>query len=392
MYRQIHAHHHTQLPPRRRRRRLPLRLRPGRRGHPLRPARPGRPAGPRGQRPRPLPDRRPGVGGPRHARPRRGRRVSGPAPPLGGLDRRRRRHLGGHGRARRRRDRRRPRERGPAGVRLHGPRRHPGAAPHREPLLRRARPAPVRGPVRAHPDRQVRDGRPPSHARVRHDPGAARGGGRAGTGERGAQPGGDVPRADHRRRRPGRPDDRGPVHQAALLHPQRRRLRGAAGGRGVRRGLPQGPGLGARHGRARLAHHDVRVGGLHGLPGGRQRPAGLRTGGRPARRRRPRRDLRRLHLHDPGDPGGPGLLCEGRGRGVRPGEGPAAGEHGRRRALGLPPGDAGAVPAGGGGAAAARGGAGTPGAPAGRLPAGAGGGLGDGGWFCSSGTVVLGRG
>lgn len=117
----------------------------------------------------------------------------------------------------------------------------------------------------------------------------------------------------------------------------------------------------------------------------------LRAGGGDPGRRRSRRDLRRLHLHDPGDPGGPGLLCEGRGRRVLRGEGPAAGEHGRRRALGLPPRDAGPVPAGGGGAAAARGGARTPGAAGGRLAPAPCGGLGDGGWFCSSGTVVLGR-
>ena len=58
---------------------------------------------------------------------------------------------------------------------------------------------------------------------VRHDTGAARRGRRPGAGERRAQPGRDVPRPDHRRRRPVGPDDRRPVHQAALLHPLRRR-------------------------------------------------------------------------------------------------------------------------------------------------------------------------
>ena len=58
---------------------------------------------------------------------------------------------------------------------------------------------------------------------------------------------------DHRRRRPLRPDDRGPLHQAALLHPLRRRGGGAARGRGVRTGLPYRTRVGARHRRARLA-------------------------------------------------------------------------------------------------------------------------------------------
>src|SRR4051812_37106488 len=78
-------------------------------------------------------------------------------------------------------------------------------------------------PLRPHRDRQVRHGCPPPHDRVRHDDRAVGSGGGPGPGQRGPEPGGDVPHPRHGGRDPGRPDDRRPLHQAALLRPFRRR-------------------------------------------------------------------------------------------------------------------------------------------------------------------------
>ena len=292
-------------------------------------------------------------------------------PTLGGLDLRRRRHLGGHGGPRGGRDRRRARQRRTARLRLDRPRRHQGGPPHREPLLRRARPAPVRGPVRPHPDRQVRDGRPPPHARVRHDAGAARRGGRPGAGERRRQPGGDVPRPDHRRRRTGRPDDRRPVHQAALLHP----LATAAARccwrpRSTCRTLPRTPvwvlGTGEHVSHTTMSEWDDFTVSPAAVSG---RLAFERAGVRPAEI-----DIAEIYdaftymtlvtLEDLGfcAKGEGGAFVE-KGRLTRGRR--AAGEHRRRRPVGLPPGDARAVPAGRGGTAAARRGGRPPG-PQGR--------------------------
>ena len=262
----------------------------------------------------------------------------------------------------------------------------------------------ARGPLqfevalRPHPDRQVRDGRPPPHARVRHHDRAAGGGRRPGAGERGAQPGGDVPRPDHGRRRAVRPDDRRPLHQAALLHPLRRRRGGAAGGRGVRArtAARRRCGCWARASTSRTPR----------CPSGRTSPSPpRRRAGRLAFERagvRPDEidfaaDLRRVHLHDAGDPRGPGLLREGRGRrrsSRRAGCGSgrrAAGQHRRGRPVGPTPRHARAVPAGGGGTAAARARPGRGRCAAGRRLPRLAVASGTGGWFCSSGTVVLGR-
>ena len=51
--------------------------------------------------------------------------------------------------------------------------------------------------------------------------------------QRVVQPRGVLPRPDHHRRRAEQPDDRRPVHEAALLHPLRRRRRGRAHVRGA---------------------------------------------------------------------------------------------------------------------------------------------------------------
>lgn len=227
MYRQIHGIRiRIRYPESGRGRRRPLRLRPSGRRHPLRPARPGGPAGTGRRGARPVSGGRLRVRRARHAGPRRGGGLPGPAAQLGRLHLRRRFDLGGHGGARGRRDRRRSRERGPAGVRLDGPRGREGRPPHRHLRLRRPRPAPVRGPLRPHPDRQVRDGRPPPHAPVRHDDRAVGRGGGPGTGERGAEPRRDVPRPGDGGRRPVRPDDRRPLHETALLSALRRRRGG----------------------------------------------------------------------------------------------------------------------------------------------------------------------
>ncbi len=235
MYRQIHDFRDPLRESQgRRRRSRPVRLRTRGRGHPVRPARPGRPPGTRRQRSGPFGDRRLRLGRSGHPRARRSRRVSGPAPHLGRLDLGRRLHLGGTRRARRRRDRRRPCQRRTPRLRFHRPRRPQGRTPYREPLLRRPRPAPVRGPLRAHPDRQIRHGRPSPYASIRHHTGAVGPDRGPGAGQRGDQPGRHVPRPGHRRRGPLRPGDRRPVHQTALLHPLRRRLRGPARRRGLR--------------------------------------------------------------------------------------------------------------------------------------------------------------
>ena len=100
-------------------------------------------------------------------------------------------------------------------------------------VVRRPRPGAVRHAVRAHADREVRDGGAPHM----HEFGT--------TIEqlaeiavstplqRVAQPRGLLPRPDHDRRRAELADDRRPAHQAALLHPQRRRRRGRAHVRGA---------------------------------------------------------------------------------------------------------------------------------------------------------------
>ena len=62
-------------------------------------------------------------------------------------------------------------------------------------------PGAVRHAVRPHADRQVRDGRPPAHARVRHDDRAARRDRGVDPLQRLAQPRGLLPRPDHDRRR-----------------------------------------------------------------------------------------------------------------------------------------------------------------------------------------------
>lgn len=284
MYRQIHAvcQQHTPLhgrrTPRRGRRSRALRRGTGRLGDAVRPARPGGPPRPGRRRDRPLPRGRPRLRRTGHPRPRRDRRLPGAAARLGGLHLGGRRHLGGDGRARRRRDSPGPRRSGAARLRLHRTGRPQGGAPHRRPVVRGTRPAPVRGPLRAHPHRQVRDGRPPPHAPVRHHTRAARAGRRTGPRQRRRQPRRHVPRTDHRGRRPVRAPGRRPVHQTALLHPLGRRLRRPAGGRGPRTRPRGAPGVDPRRGHRRLAHHDVRVGGLHRLPRRRLRAGRLRTG------------------------------------------------------------------------------------------------------------------
>ena len=56
------------------------------------------------------------------------------------------------------------------------------------------------------------------------------------------------------------PDDRRPLHQAAVLHPLRRRLRDRAGRRGPRRRLPHRAGVGARQRPGGVAHDHVASG------------------------------------------------------------------------------------------------------------------------------------
>ena len=97
-------------------------------------------------------------------------------------------------------------------------------------------PGAVRHAVRARADREVRDGRPPPHARVRHHDRAARRDRGVDPLQRVAQPRGVLPRPDHDRRRAELAHDRRPAHEAALLHPQRRRRRGRAHHRGARPG------------------------------------------------------------------------------------------------------------------------------------------------------------
>ena len=104
----------------------------------------------------------------------------------------------------------------------------------------------------------------PPHARVRHDDRAARRDRGVSTRYNAAlQPRGVLPRPDHDRRRAERADDGRPAHQAALLHPQRRRRRGRAHDRGTGTRLREGAGVGARHRRGDEPHDDERVGGLH---------------------------------------------------------------------------------------------------------------------------------
>ncbi len=139
-----------------------------------------------------------------------------------------------------------------------------------------------------------------------------------------------------------------------------------------------------------------RVGGLHRRPGRRLRRRRLRPSRGEPRRHRPVLHLRRLHLHGARDARGPGLLRQGRGRPVRvrrqaaPGRG-AAHQPRRWRALGLPPGHARPVPAGGGHPPAARRVRGhrLRRAPGGRRRLACV--SGTGGWFCANGTMILGK-
>src|SRR4051794_30864046 len=97
---------------------------------------------------------------------------------------------------------------GPGPVQFDTPFRHAligkysKAPPPRLDLFVRGRgPGAVRHAVRSRADRQVRDGRAPSHARVRHDDRTARGDRGVDAVERVAQSRGLLPRSDHDRRR-----------------------------------------------------------------------------------------------------------------------------------------------------------------------------------------------
>ncbi len=161
-------------------------------------------------------------------------------PTLDRLDRRRRRHVGDHGRARGRRHRRRARPTWSCSSYGSTTRADLKKGRRTANLSFGARgPDPVRGPLRPHPDRQVRHGDQPPPPRVRHHHGAAGRDRRVAPLQRRVQPRRLLPRADHHRRRAVGADDRRPVHQAAVLHPLRRRLRDRAGGRGPRRRLPR---------------------------------------------------------------------------------------------------------------------------------------------------------
>ena len=94
------------------------------------------------------------------------------------------------------------------GLRVDRARRPEEAAPQRQPELRHARPGAVRRAVRAHAHRQVRHGRPPPHARVRHDHRAAGRDRGVDPPQRVAQPRRLPPRPDHDRRRARLEDDR----------------------------------------------------------------------------------------------------------------------------------------------------------------------------------------
>ena len=100
-----------------------------------------------------------------------------------------------------------------------------GTGGFQRPGSRVAGPDPVRGAVRQLARRCLRHARRPAHARVRHDPGAARGDRRRRPGVRRAQPARHLPRPDHGRRRAGQPHDRRPAAQARLLRDHRRRRR-----------------------------------------------------------------------------------------------------------------------------------------------------------------------
>ena len=162
------------------------------------------------------------------ARAGRGLRVPRAAADVDRRHRRRRLDVGVHGRARRRRDPGRPRRGRRARVRLDDARRPQGPPPHREPRLRRPRSGAVRRAVRPLADLEVRDGDPPAHARVRHDDRTTRRDRGQHALQRRLQPRGVLPRPDHDRRGQQQPDDGRPAHEAALLHPQRRRRRGRA--------------------------------------------------------------------------------------------------------------------------------------------------------------------
>ncbi len=249
-------------------------------------------------------------------------------------------------RARRRRHPGRPRRGRRARVRLDDARRPQAGPPPRQPQLRHPGPGPVRRPVRPHAHRQVRDGRPPAHVRVRHDDRAARRDRGVGPLQRRLQPRRLLPRPDHDRRRAVGADDRRPVHDAALLHPVRRRRRRRAHDRGAGPRLRQGAGVGARHGRGHVAHDDERVGRTS--PSRRPSAPGAlafeRAGLTPD-------DVDICQIYDAftvdgaADARGARLLRQGRGRGVRGGRPAALGrcpadEHRRRRPFVLPPGHA----------------------------------------------------
>ncbi len=88
------------------------------------------------------------------------------------------------------------------------------------------RPArPLRGAVRPDGRRRLRDGRAAPHARVRHDVRAARRDRRHHAPPRGAEPGGQVPRPDHRRGRARLAHRLVAAASARLLHHLRRRRR-----------------------------------------------------------------------------------------------------------------------------------------------------------------------
>ena len=237
--------------------------------------------------------------------------------------------------------------------------------------LRQPRPGAVRRAVRPHAHRQVRHGGPPAHARVRHDDRAA--GRDRGVGAR-TTPRSTPTRTTATRSRSttsGRADDRRPVHDAALLHPLRRRRRGRARGRGPGARLRGRSRCGCSGTGEAMSHTTMSEwAGLHRVAGPAQRRGRVRAGGPDARRRRRVPALRRVHVDGAAHARGARLLREGRGRCVRRGRQAAgrrraADEHRRRRPVALPPGHAGDVPAGRGGAPAA----GRGGAPAGaRCP------------------------
>ena len=146
----------------------PVRHRKGRHQDPMGAPRPGSTASHRRRGADQGGHRRSGIQRARHAAADRDRRVHGHASDLDRLDAGRWGHVGGDGRPRGRRHRPRPRRRDRARVRIDDACRPEEGAPHREPLVRRSRADPVRGPVRSLADREVRHVGPPSHARVRH--------------------------------------------------------------------------------------------------------------------------------------------------------------------------------------------------------------------------------